>query len=122
MPVMKLSAGPTHPLADPGRVSGDTIRRGRVKTMRIDTYQNRANGNQYLSVPSGTDLAEIGLPDGSDFRAWRAVNLNEEIVAGESRAAMDAADVIKQIEARGFALHGVAYWVEIREVPPPKKS
>jgi hypothetical protein len=88
----------------------------------IDIYKNGARSTQYLSVPSGTDLATISLPDGSDFRAWKAVNRNQEITAGESHIAMDAADVIKQIEARGFALHGVAVQVEIREVPPTKKS
>ena len=89
--------------------------------MRIDTYQNTANGTQYLSVPSGTDLAKISLPDGFDIPAWKPFHRDQEIIAGESRVAMDTADVIKQIGAGGYALHRAGFRVEITEIPKKKQ-
>ena len=74
--------------------------------MRIDMYRGSNRHAVLLSVPSGTDLSKISLPTVSNLGTWEPFQKNDEIAAGEHRIGVDAADVIAQIKAKGFALHG----------------
>jgi hypothetical protein len=89
--------------------------------MHIDTYRSSRYSLQFLSVPSRTDPASINLPTGTDFGTWQPFRQNEEIIAGEHHIAFDAADVIRQIQARGFALHAVEIRTEVTEVHLPRR-
>ena len=88
--------------------------------MRVDIYRSSKHPTQFLSVPSGSKPANVSLPAGIDFGVWQPFKQNKEIIAGEHRVALDAADVIRQIQAKGFALHGVE--VRVEETPRPKSD
>ena len=83
--------------------------------MRVDIYRSSKHAAQFLSVPSGSKPTKVSLPAGIDFGVWQPFKQNKEIIAGEHRVALDAADVIRQIQAKGFALHGVE--VRVKETP-----
>lgn len=83
--------------------------------MKIDIYRSVKNHTLYYSVPSGSDV--VGLPFSSDIqqngKPPRPFKAQHEIVAGRPYVALNAQDLIDQIESKGYAVHGAK--IEILE-------
>ena len=82
--------------------------------MRIDIYKSTKNGNKYLSVPKGTKVESVQLPDpvDPDLLTLSPFKTRLELTPGKSHSALDQDDIIRQIEKNGYAVHGAK--IEIR--------
>jgi hypothetical protein len=91
--------------------------------MKIDIYKSVLNGNKYLSVPAGTDVAHKLFPVDLDPELLKLspFKTSLDIRPDDNRIALDSADVIRQIEARGYATHGATITVTISSEPPPAR-
>ncbi len=76
--------------------------------MKIDIYTSAINGSKYLSVQKGTQLEKLTLPKDldSDLLSLSPFRTRLEIEANKTHHALDQDDILKQIEANGFAVHG----------------
>jgi hypothetical protein len=74
----------------------------------IDIYTSATNGSKYLSVAKGTRIENLSLPADSDkdilslspFKTRLTLDLTKP------HPTLDYAEVIAQIEAQGYAIHG----------------
>ncbi|MDF1583091.1 MAG: hypothetical protein RQ733_01640 [Methyloprofundus sp.] len=75
--------------------------------MIIDIYKSTKNGNKYISVPKGTKIAQLGLPDSidPDILTLSPFKTRLEIQPKKAHAALDQDDIIQQIETNGYAIH-----------------
>ena len=75
--------------------------------MIIDIYKSTKNGNKYLSVPKGTKIAQLELPDSvdSDLLTLSPFKTRLEIEPKKTHATLDQDDIIQQIERNGYAVH-----------------
>jgi len=82
--------------------------------LRIDIYKSTKNGNKYLSVPKGTKVESVQLPDpvDPDLLTLSPFKTRLELTPGKSHSALDQDDIIRQIEKNGYAVHGAK--IEIR--------
>jgi len=73
----------------------------------IDIYKSTKNGNKYLSVPKGTKIAELKLPDSidSDLLTLSPFKTRLEIEPNKTHPALDQDHIIQQIESNGYAIH-----------------
>lgn len=76
--------------------------------MKIDIYTSAINGSKYLSVQKGTQLEKLTLPKDldNDLLSLSPFRTRLEIEANKTHHALDQDDILKQIEANGFAVHG----------------
>lgn len=76
--------------------------------MKIDIYKSTKNGDKYLSVPKGTKVESLKLPESidPDLLTLSPFKTRLEIDPAKSHNALDQNDIIKQIEAVGYAIHG----------------
>lgn len=76
--------------------------------MIIDIYTSTKNGSKYLSVPKGTKVEGLQLPDSfdSDLLTLSPFKTRLELQADKPHAALDLDDIIKQIKKNGYAVHG----------------
>jgi hypothetical protein len=88
--------------------------------MKIDIYKSVLNGEKYLSVPAGTNVAKTPFPDtlDPDLLKLSPFKTELEIKPSDHRVALDSADVINQIKAKGYATHGAKVTVTISTAPP----
>ncbi len=84
--------------------------------MKIDIYKSTKNGRKYLSVPSGTDLANMPFPNDfdKDLLELSPFSTSMELTPGEHRVALDSDDIIKQINEKGYAVHTATTTVTIK--------
>ena len=77
----------------------------------IDIYQSVAARAKFLSVPAGTDLASMAFPADMDADLFQVSPYKEgvQIQAGVPAMGLDVEDILGQLEARGFALHGLRF-------------
>lgn len=83
--------------------------------MKIDIYTSISNGAKYLSVLKGTKLESLNLAEDIDsdllnlspFRTRLELDINKE------HNALDQADVLKQIEDNGYAVHGAKFSIDL---------
>ena len=77
--------------------------------MKIDIYKSANSGSKYLSVPSGTKMAELQLPADTDpdFLTLSPLKTRLELDPKKNLAALNLADIKAQIAAKGYAIHGV---------------
>lgn len=77
--------------------------------MKIDIYQSALSGSKYLSVPVGTKMASLQLPadTDTDLLTLSPLKTRLELNPKKKLAALDQADIEKQIAAKGYAIHGV---------------
>lgn len=82
-----------------------------LRAVSIDIYRSSTDRSKYLSVPTGSNLGEMVFPVGtdSDLQSVSLYKQNVEIVAGKPAVGLDVADILAQIEARGFAFHGLKF-------------
>jgi len=72
--------------------------------MKIDIYQSNANAAKFVTVPAGTDLSTLKLPD-TDYVSVKPFKKNCECNQGDSRIAFDSDAAIAAINANGYYLH-----------------
>ncbi|NRB42909.1 MAG: hypothetical protein HRU20_31305 [Pseudomonadales bacterium] len=75
--------------------------------MKIDIYTSAINGSKYLSVAKGIKIEELELPADfdADLLSLSPFRTRLELIEGKPHNALDQDDVIKQIEANGYAVH-----------------
>ena len=83
--------------------------------MKIDIYKSTKHGNKYLSVPQGTEMERLQLPDSidSDLLTLSPFKSSLELDPSKSRIALDQADVMKQIEQNGYAVHDAKIEIKV---------
>ena len=83
--------------------------------MIIDVYLSTKDDDKYLSVPTGTDVNTLSLPDDIDpdlldltqFKTALELDHNNPIVG------IDQRDIEKQITKKGYALHGARLNIDL---------
>jgi hypothetical protein len=75
--------------------------------MKIDIYRSTKNRSKFLSVPAGTEVAKMPFPAklDLDLRNVFRFKCEHEIIPNKHYIALDAQDVVNQIESNGFAQH-----------------
>jgi len=73
----------------------------------IDIYKSTKNGNKYISVPKGTKIAQLELPDSidPDILTLSPFKTRLEIQPKKAHPALDQDDIIQQIQTNGYAIH-----------------
>lgn len=76
--------------------------------MKIDIYTSSKNGTKYLSVRKGTKIEDLQLPADidSDLLALSPFRTRLVLDANKTHSALDQADIIAQLEDKGYAIHG----------------
>ncbi|HWZ63658.1 MAG TPA: hypothetical protein VNX02_11590 [Steroidobacteraceae bacterium] len=76
--------------------------------MKIDIYRSLTNAGKYLSVPAGTDVEKFKFPPDLDKDLYKLSPFKTrlEISPDKARIGLDSAAVEKQINEKGFAIHG----------------
>jgi hypothetical protein len=83
--------------------------------MKIDIYTSSKSGEKFLSVPKGTRIEALELPDSIDpdlltlspFRTRLEIDVNKE------HPYLNQENIITQIEANGYAIHGAKAFIKI---------
>lgn len=98
-------------------------RRGKP-IMKIDIYKSALNGDKYLSVPAGTDVAHKPFPHDfdPDLLKLSPFKTSLDIQPNDTRVALDSTDVISQIEEKGYAIHAATVTVTISTSPRLSRS
>ena len=83
--------------------------------MKIDIYTSCNSGKKYLSVPKGVKVESLELPADidADLLTLSPLRTRLEIDAKKEHNALDQADIIKQIEENGYAIHGSKYEITL---------
>lgn len=83
--------------------------------MKIDIYTSTSNGAKYLSVLKGTKLDSLELPADidSDVLNLSPFRTRLELDISKEHNAIDQADVLKQIEDNGYAVHGAKFTIDV---------
>jgi len=86
--------------------------------LKIDIYKSTKNGNKYLSVPIGTKVESLQLPDpvDPDILTLSPFKTRLEVTAGKSHFALDQDNIIEQIEKKGYAVHGAKIVIKVGSV------
>lgn len=86
--------------------------------MKIDIYKSIKNGNKYLSVPKGTKVESLQLPDPGDpdILTLSPFKTRLEITSGKPHFALDQDNIIAQIEKNGYAVHGARIEIRVGDV------
>ncbi len=86
--------------------------------MKIDIYTSTKNGSKYISVPKGTRVENLQLPDSvdPDLLTLSPFKTRLELTPGKIHFALDQDNIIGQIEKNGYALHGAKIQIKL-EVP-----
>lgn len=87
--------------------------------MQVDVYKSVKNGDKYLSVPAGTDLATTPFPEtlDPDLLKLSPFKSSLDIQRGQKRIALNCDDVIDQIEENGYATHGATITITVSTTP-----
>jgi len=83
--------------------------------MKIDIYTSSKSGEKFLSVPKGTKVETLQLPDSIDpdlltlspFRTRLEIDLNKE------HPSLNQENILTQIETNGYAVHGAKGFIKI---------
>lgn len=84
--------------------------------MNIDVYQSASDSSKFLSVPAGADLKKIPISE-EKSKVYGDVKLfkkNISVNAGDKKIALNADEVISQIQTNGYAFHGAK--IEIKSI------
>jgi len=76
--------------------------------LKIDIYTSTKSGDKYLSVQAGVKLEALEILDtlDPDMLILSPFRTRLEIDTSKPHKALNAKDIVKQIELNGFALHG----------------
>lgn len=77
----------------------------------IDIYRSSTDRSKYLSIPTGAELGEMVFPadTDSDLQSVSLYKPNVTIEAGKTAVGLDVNDILSQIDARGYACHGLKF-------------
>ena len=83
--------------------------------MKIDIYKSTKNDDKYLSVPEGTDIAQLNLPEDTDPDLLDVYLFKAEITLdlSQPRMGLNQEDIQNQITEKGYAIHGASVDVSI---------
>jgi hypothetical protein len=73
--------------------------------MLVDTYSSNKHFGKRLTVPTGSRDYKLPLGVDPDFGSMTLIRAGFEILSDTPHAELDTADVIAQIDARGYAFH-----------------
>lgn len=75
--------------------------------MKIDIYKSAKSGSKYLTVPAGTKLESLSLPEGTDpdVLSLSPFRTRIELDPKRPRTAIDEDDIKAQIASQGYAIH-----------------
>lgn len=80
--------------------------------MVIDIYRGTKNEYKFLSVPTGTDPSTLKIENlDEDLHLIKLFKDNQEIEKGKPLIAMDADNIIDQINSKGYAIHAVLFTI-----------
>lgn len=80
--------------------------------MTIDIYRGAKNQYKFLSVPTKTDPSLLQIENlDPDLAKVTLFKKEHEVEEGKPLIAMDADDIIKQINEKGYAIHAVLFTV-----------
>ena len=87
--------------------------------MQVDIYKSTKNGNKYISVPAGTEIEKMKLPENldPDLLTLSPFKTELEIDPLKPRVAIDTEDIIKQITENGYAVHGAKVTIIVHNQP-----
>ncbi len=76
--------------------------------MKVDVYISTKNGDKYLSVPAGADVSQLDLPEelGPDLLSLTPMKTSLQLDLSRAMVGINQEDVIKQITAKGYVIHG----------------
>ncbi|QFY43732.1 hypothetical protein F6R98_14765 [Candidatus Methylospira mobilis] len=76
--------------------------------MKIDMYVCTNNSNKYLSVPAGTKVEDLEWPESTDPDIFSVSPFRSGIELDPDKPlfGLDQKNMIKQIESKGYAIHG----------------
>ncbi|MFK8027876.1 MAG: hypothetical protein AB8C40_07435 [Gammaproteobacteria bacterium] len=85
--------------------------------MKIDIYNSAVKGDKFLSVPKGTKISELALPESvdQDLLTLSPFRTRLEIDASKKHPALDHKDVLSQIKKNGYAIHGTTLLLKVGE-------
>jgi hypothetical protein len=88
--------------------------------MEIDIYKSNRDGEKFLSVPTGTDLARMPFPADldPDLLQVSPFSTRLNIQPGDHRVALNSEDIIRQITDKGFATHEATIKVTVTHGSP----
>lgn len=88
----------------------------KVNTLKIDIYTTLTNGHKYFSIPVGTKLSELTLPDELDPEVLSLSPFKTRLEINEDKphSALDAKNIIQQIEKKGFAIHSSNQTIQLK--------
>ena len=83
--------------------------------MKIDIYTSTKNGEKHLSVKAGVKLETLEIVDtlDPDMLVLSPFRTRLEIDPNKPHKALNGKDILKQIEASGFAVHGAKTKVKL---------
>jgi uncharacterized protein YcgL (UPF0745 family) len=83
--------------------------------MKIDIYTSATNGSKYLSVLKGVKVEDLEFPADFDSELLRLSPFRTrlELHADKEHNAVDKEDVLKQIEEKGYAVHGAKFEIDL---------
>lgn len=83
--------------------------------MKIDIYTSTQNGNKFLSVPAGTKMDSFQAPEGfdADLLTLSPFRTRLELNPEKPQKALDQGDVLRQLNANGFAIHEAKYTIKV---------
>ena len=83
--------------------------------MKIDIYKSAKCGDKYLSVPVGTKVETLELPDSidADLLVLSPLKTRLELDPTRTHPALEQDDIIKQIDSNGYAVHGAKIVINI---------
>tara|TARA_R110002096_G_scaffold125111_5_gene270480 strand:+ start:1676 stop:1942 length:267 start_codon:yes stop_codon:yes gene_type:complete len=85
--------------------------------LKIDIYNSAIKGDKFLSVPKGTKISDLKLPESvdKDLLTLSPFRTRLEVEPGKTHPALDQKDVLRQIEKNGYAIHGTTLLLKIGE-------
>jgi hypothetical protein len=85
--------------------------------LKIDIYNSAIKGDKFLSVPKGTKISELKLPESTDkdLLTLSPFRTRLEIDPSKMHPALDQKDVLRQIEKNGYAIHGATILLKVGE-------
>lgn len=83
--------------------------------MKIDIYTSAINGGKYLSVLKGVklDSLELAADIDTDVLSLSPFRTRLELDLSRDHDALDHADVLRQIEEKGYAIHGAKFAISL---------
>jgi hypothetical protein len=83
--------------------------------LKIDIYTSIKNGSKNISVPKGIKIDSISFPFDldPDLLTLSPFRTRLEVIKGKDHSALNQDNVIKQIEDKGYAIHGAKHIIDL---------